>query len=403
MPNETKSRASLAANLLLLAGTFIVFFIVMEVALRVTVAARKTVWGPEQARGHFGEYDSLLGWKNTPGARGSLETSEFRTSVFINSFGNRDPEMPAERTPGRARVAFLGDSFTWGYGVGDSATYSARLRALRPDVEFINLGMVGYGTDQELLRWGQVAERWKPDLLVIQFTQNDVGNNAMMADRDFPKPKFVLDADTLRLTNVPVPKKEQWLTKFTIEPERGHSTGAGGLRGAIAAAKNVLRNLQTYQFLQQRYFDLLVRLEIRRPGLFADAYTPADERDWKLTFALLDRIVSEARAAGIRVAVVTVPICLQIRYKSWTKPGDLVGKFCAERQIPYLDLLPPFREIPRAERLFFPKDGHWTEGGHDAAAKMIAGFLAREGLVPSSPAESGAGGATGTSGADAKE
>jgi len=43
MPNETKPRTGgVAANLLLLAATFLIFFIVLEAALRITAGARKT-------------------------------------------------------------------------------------------------------------------------------------------------------------------------------------------------------------------------------------------------------------------------------------------------------------------------------------------------------------------------
>lgn len=382
-------RPSLAGNVLLLAGTLATFFLLLELALRFVAPLTKTVWGPEQARGHFGEYDSLLGWKNTPGADGSLETSEFRTTVSINSEGNRDPEMPLERTPGRFRVAFLGDSFTWGYGVDDTATYVARFRRLRPDLEAVNLGMVGYGTDQALLLWEDRGAAWRPDLVVIQFTQNDVGNNALPADRDFPKPRFLLEADTLRLTNVPVPRKEEWLTNYTIEPEKAPPASPRDLQSTIAWAKNRLRHLRAYSFLQGRYADLLVRFEKRRPGLFADVYPPSVEHDWKLTLALYDRLVASARATGARVAVVAVPIRLQIRYASWTRPHEILGRYCAERGIAFCDLLPELRREPHGERLYFPKDGHWNAGGHEVAARRIAAFLEREGLVPADVAAVG--------------
>ena len=40
-------------------------------------------------------------------------------SVAINERGFRGPVVPYERTPGKHRLVFLGDSITFGYGVRD--------------------------------------------------------------------------------------------------------------------------------------------------------------------------------------------------------------------------------------------------------------------------------------------
>src|SRR5262249_37045840 len=53
-----------------------------------------------------------------PGSRVVYETEEFRFAAKINRLGFRGREFTVERVPGRSRVLAIGDSFTYGWGVG---------------------------------------------------------------------------------------------------------------------------------------------------------------------------------------------------------------------------------------------------------------------------------------------
>jgi hypothetical protein len=121
----------LVATLFSLAG--------IEICLRV--------WGPEVvALGDiyvFYRYDPVLGWDNLPNARGYLTRAEYSIEVSNNSLGMRDVEIGAKR-PGEYRVAFLGDSFTWGVGVsyGERFTEVAgKLDPRNPHAQLRRLGL----------------------------------------------------------------------------------------------------------------------------------------------------------------------------------------------------------------------------------------------------------------------
>jgi hypothetical protein len=76
----------------------------------------------------------------------------------------------------RPRVLMLGDSITFGSGVRDEETFCA-LMAQRYDV--VNLGVEGYGTDQELLKLEREGLAYHPDVVVLNFTvANDIWNVA---------------------------------------------------------------------------------------------------------------------------------------------------------------------------------------------------------------------------------
>jgi len=82
----------------------------------------------------------------------------------------------------------LGDSVTFGSGVRDDGTFCA-LRAWRYDV--VNLGVEGYGTDQELLQLEHEGLAYHPDVVVLNFTvANDIWNVRSRRDdvTRLPKP-----------------------------------------------------------------------------------------------------------------------------------------------------------------------------------------------------------------------
>jgi hypothetical protein len=68
-------------------------------------------------------------------------------------------------------------------------------------VEVLNFSAAGYGTAQELLLLRLVAARYRPDLVLLQFTgSNDIRNNSRALESAKGRPFFVLDGDgTLRL------------------------------------------------------------------------------------------------------------------------------------------------------------------------------------------------------------
>jgi hypothetical protein len=68
----------------------------------------------------------------------------------------------------------LGDSFAWGYGVGDDEVFTEVLASLLPTVEVVNLGVTAYGTQQELDYLRQEGVRYSPDIVLLSFVLNDV-------------------------------------------------------------------------------------------------------------------------------------------------------------------------------------------------------------------------------------
>lgn len=144
-------------------------------------------------------YSPSYGWRLRPDWKG--RTRDGRT-VAINARGFRGP-LPAS-TPGtRQRVLLLGDSITFGTGVDDHETFAAQLAARALGVEPLNLGVSGYGTDQELLLLEGEGLDLRPAAVVLNVcVGNDILDNALpvyLYDGVTPKPYFTAEGEQLRL------------------------------------------------------------------------------------------------------------------------------------------------------------------------------------------------------------
>ena len=73
---------------------------------------------------------------------------DFEGSVTINSLGFRGHEIERKKSKDRFRIVVIGDSFTFGLGVGDFLTYSAQLEKIlnvadKNQFKVLNLGVPG--------------------------------------------------------------------------------------------------------------------------------------------------------------------------------------------------------------------------------------------------------------------
>ena len=153
------------------------------------------------------QYDQKLGW--FPVANSTYQVSGCRTiTATHNSDGFRGPE----KTPaGQPAILFLGDSFVWGYDVEAAERFTEKLQKSHPEWPIYNLGVCGYGTDQELLLLQEHFDRFQPAVVFLVFcSDNDHDDNAInLHEGGYYKPYYCLDGATVKLCGVPVPRSER--------------------------------------------------------------------------------------------------------------------------------------------------------------------------------------------------
>ena len=179
----------------------------VEAALRVTHYDQGNLIHLEK----FVEYDPGLGWRHKRNFSSEFVNDEIQTALHYNASGWRGPERPYSKPPNVTRIVVLGGSFVDGYSVQTQDRLTEVMEAnLGPRFEVINLGVVGYGTDQALLLLEQEGLKYQPDLVVLAFSYNDVWRNGSRyfanTNGRVQKPVFLVDRDGfLNLVNVPVP------------------------------------------------------------------------------------------------------------------------------------------------------------------------------------------------------
>ncbi|MCI0395595.1 MAG: GDSL-type esterase/lipase family protein [Chloroflexi bacterium] len=125
------------------------------------------------------EPDGELGFRFTANATGRMRRYfEINNVVEINSDGLYDVEHDPENTP---RVVVIGDSFTASLHVPKSDSWTFLLQEqLRqsgyPSVEVFNLGLDGTGTDVHLGLLKRYLPVYRPDLVILAFYENDIGD-----------------------------------------------------------------------------------------------------------------------------------------------------------------------------------------------------------------------------------
>jgi len=128
--------------------------------------------------------DPQLLYELKPGVSGLFDGLSLgrlpETHLSINSVGFRGKEYPVSKPENTYRIALLGDSvaFGWGVEIEDSIGYQLEMllnRRKRQNKRFevLNFGIPGYNTAQEVRLLEIKVLPYSPDLILLFFTQND--------------------------------------------------------------------------------------------------------------------------------------------------------------------------------------------------------------------------------------
>ena len=155
--------------------------IVAQTAIELWVRAR---WDARRGRPGFFLSDPVRGQRLAASYDGWFAG----VPVHTNSLELRDPrEYDLRKQPNTFRILVLGDSVTFGHGSVYEHTYpyllEQSLKRWRPAIDWQvwNAAVPGYNTSQELAQLLEVGDRFRPDLVVVGFFENDLTDNAAIA------------------------------------------------------------------------------------------------------------------------------------------------------------------------------------------------------------------------------
>lgn len=281
----------------------------------------------------------------------------------FNSWGFRDREFELAKS-GRKRVVMIGDSFLMGPNVPPDKVISRQLeRQAGPGVEVYNLGILGYGPDQALVRLLDEGLRLDPDLVIFTvFPANDFG--------DLRKNRlFSVDAGGELVPNPENPVARVMRTPRLVQIARRATRGA---------------------FFEPAEQDELVE------QLFGDGYDLLEDREdpesvikIDLMRAVLRTFQRELEARDIPHFVVILPSYENIQNDAnfrrkrvprehYFRNEELVVEICRELGLGCLDLSPTFVEY-RLAGLYSDFDRHLSPVGYELAALATGRAV---GLIP---------------------
>lgn len=119
--------------------------------------------------------------------------------VKTNSYGMRDRERTLQKSPGTVRIAAIGDSFTFGFGVPAKESFPSVLEGMLNEssrdaggrYEVLNFGVSGYCSRDEALVVKYKALAWNPDVVVVAYVLNDPETDPMQPlHRAFDAPRW---------------------------------------------------------------------------------------------------------------------------------------------------------------------------------------------------------------------
>jgi len=303
------------------------------------------------------------------------------TLVTINSDGwnSTRPHYRVERTPGRLRIAVIGDSYVHGAFVDVADGYpeviERTLRARGIDAEVLRFGIDGAPLSQYLHVLRRDVLRYRPDLVVVGLIHNDF-------DESYRLLKTRTGSSFMKLA------LEAGQGPVEIAPEE--------FRPGLA---DRLRAFATFRYLYyETNLHVAARTWISRHywGGAAEAAGPehiqsavdirtiADHaRNRQATEYVMGELKALAEGHGFRLLFVMDAVREAIY--AGADPAtyavgalnDLAAEAAASLGLPFLDLTPTFRADWEAfgQRLEYAYDWHWNERGNRVVAEAIAQFL----------------------------
>ena len=178
------------------------------------------------------EYHPVIGWWHVKNLYAKLPLGGTMHDFLTNTIGMRSSHEYTYDCPEfKKRIVFLGDSYTAGDGVSNHKRFTDLLEARYTQLEALNFGLNGSGTDQQYLIYETFARHFEAHAYVFCICVENIARNLCTCRPSYdykehqviyrPKPYFELENNDLVLKNYPVPREKRhirdlgdWVCEF---------------------------------------------------------------------------------------------------------------------------------------------------------------------------------------------
>lgn len=350
-----------------------------------------------------------------PQTRLNFQTPEFQYTADINSLGFRDREFELNKA-GKIRILAVGDSYTYGWGVGGDETWpkllEARLRQSGLDVEVANLGQPGASPAAYAVNVDKAVPILKPDLVIVGILQGEdlaqlgvegpLKSSAAANDRPAPwrlrawlgnamrrmYPNFLRLVDghisqQPLLTTLWKSQAEEIVEEFTPEEHARFDQIDARVRQA---------------FVNGELNPSLIQRTVKLPRYFLDTLDTDGPEVRSLISAMaghLAHIRETAERYGCKVVAVSVPHkvyasrrdlenCQRLGYELTPEmsesdsPDRAIESACRVAGVTFISVTDDFRKAADTLHLFYEMDGHYNSKGQQVFADLLKPQLLRQ-------------------------
>lgn len=340
----------------LLLITIILFFIILEVVIRLFFPISDTIW--------IG--DSIIGHKHIPNKSGIFVISEHISKVKFNSEGFRDIDHKIENPNDKYRIAILGDSFVDALEVDFEDSFhqllQKELNEKYPNkYEIFNFGLYYFSTGQEFLQYQSFVKKYNPDLVVLFVFMNDPYETCLQDDKN---PTFYFENNTLKQRPF-TPNNYSNIQIF------------------------ISKYFKSTVFLRKLYYDFKRNLENNQEKqendgipsftkVFLKNYDNQVEECWNLTSYFLRELNQQIKQDKSNLLIFIIPNPVSIyeedknKFLSQTnlnessfdffKPDIIFEQILEKDNISYVNLRWAIQK--QKERVYYTEDGHFNIQGH---------------------------------------
>ncbi len=314
----------------------------------------------------FYQFDKLLGWEHIPDIKAHFVGGDFDSVVEINHLKYRDTIYPLQKEKGHKRVMVLGDSAVWGWSVNNDEIFTEVAERKLKDIDVINFGRCGYGTDQNMLYFEREGMAYKPDVVALVF---NACNDLTDIKPNPTKTYFELtDNGSLNHTNLNPSPRKNGIQSFLIR----HSLLYFFIDYRLAILKRKIGYLKQKLGITASLSPLDALASVAHAETDEQGYInfviAENKKMWPVTLALLERLRKDVESIGAKFIIYSIG-CNQFGV-------DELISFSHQHRIPFIDLIPETEKyLGEPEHGLRVHDGHWNRKGHKVTAELFINTL----------------------------
>jgi hypothetical protein len=336
--------------------------------------------------GSYLAHDPVLGWSIRPNIQ-----SDTGHSNAQGLRGTRD--YTTKPAAGVTRISAFGDSYTHGDDVKQADTWAAALENLFPNLEVLNFGVPGYGTDQAYLRYRHQGITFQSTIVLICYMSENI-NRMVNVFRPFyapdtgiplAKPRFLLDGDRLSLLPNPLPSAKE----YRLLAENPEMMLAQLGRHDFFFKTHYAES--PYDFLPSCRLSKIAWQKARNRFGASSIFTSSkqyntDSEAFQVTARILEDFFHDVLRDHATPLIVILPSDIDLLWVRQGKEKSYIPllRHLDKREISYLDLFDTLQKIQNENppEGLFTTDRHYTPHVNQRIAQRMFNYLQEHNLLP---------------------